>query len=176
MNNRTYTLLGEPGTYDVQVMDFRFIGFDTNHPALLVDFRVCDTIGKGAFAYKNATGTLYSYYIPLDNASSEQAVTMLRSVFDAVGVSYKLDAERPLTSLLNFSYRPGYGHSMRTTLLVYPGFSKSGSRITRYLWGDKDRTRAAAEAIVRKQGGIGKTTAEAVENVEAILRQYALDA
>ena len=147
MNNSTYTLLKEPGTYDVQVVDFRFLGFDTGHPSLVVDFRVCDTIGKGAFAYKKVVGTLYSCYVPLDAPSSEQAVTMLRSVFDAVGVTYKLDASRPLTSLLNTSYRPQFGRSMRTTLVVYAGRSKSNARITKYLWGRKTPEQACLDAL-----------------------------
>jgi hypothetical protein len=164
---RLYKQFRKPGAYKVNVRGTRFVGFDTDHPGLLVDFAVLA---------EPAGMQVYSEYIPLTGSKSqiEKSVSKLRSIFEAL-TEYCSDtaveqSDRPLTLALNLL--PNIRGTCKMT--CYEGRNARGARIHKILWGDKTPLEVVSEVLVGEFEN-GLTDPKAVEAVLKQARAIALD-
>lgn len=96
----SYNALTKEGTFEAISLGPRFIGFDTGHPAVLIDFVIPDD------GLSPVSG-LFSQYIPLDKP--REAAFMLNAIALAVGkpAGWSLQEDRPLCRWMHELGLPG---------------------------------------------------------------------
>lgn len=134
-----YKILPNPGEYRTKIQRIQLLGFDTDHPSVVVYF-------KTKFGTED-----YGEYIPLDNP--KVAVRRLHAVLTAHGdakLSGVSNSERPLTDALNYvlpMYVTPRSPVCAGRLRVVRGRNARGALVAKYMWGNGDPIQHAAKEV-----------------------------